>query len=110
MSLLHDERLSLNELASEQDVALSTVWRWTQSGVRGHRLESFHVGGRRYTTRAAYERWIATLNGGVPAHVPAHRQRSHQAAMRSLAAKGLLAPKVANELLSVEAPAAATPR
>jgi len=37
---------------------LSTLWRWYRRGVRGVRLETVVVGGRRFTSRAAIERFI----------------------------------------------------
>lgn len=57
--LLSEERLSLTKLAKEADVNVSTVWRWAQRGVKGVRLETFCVGGRRYTTREAWDRFVA---------------------------------------------------
>ena len=43
-----DERLSLNEVAKYLKVHVATVHRWIFQGVRGKRLKSFLVGGRRY--------------------------------------------------------------
>ena len=45
------ERLTLAQIAQEQNVSVSTAWRWTLKGVKGRRLKSFLVGGRRYVTR-----------------------------------------------------------
>jgi len=45
---LSDERLSLNEVAKHLRVHVSTVHRWVSKSVRGQRLKSFLVGGRRY--------------------------------------------------------------
>ena len=42
------ERLTLNEVARQLNVHISTVFRWSFRGVRGRRLKSFLVGGRRY--------------------------------------------------------------
>ena len=42
------ERLTINEVARQLNVHISTVFRWTLRGVRGRRLKSFLVGGRRY--------------------------------------------------------------
>lgn len=41
---------------------VSTVWRWVNQGVRGHRLEAVAVGGRVFTTRQAIERFLDALN------------------------------------------------
>ena len=42
------ERLSLKQVAKHLRVHIATVYRWTLRGVRGRRLKSFLVGGRRY--------------------------------------------------------------
>jgi hypothetical protein len=36
---------------------ISTVWRWIQRGVRGVKLETYLIGGRRFTSREALERF-----------------------------------------------------
>ena len=84
--LLNESRVSLTKLAREQGVHVSTVWRWALRGVRGHRLECFSLGGRRYTTREAFERFIAhTTTKGCPRpETPRQRQRSIDAAEREL--------------------------
>jgi len=47
---------------------ISTAWRWATNGIRGHRLETTVVGGRRVTTMSAYERFRqAILAGPAPA-------------------------------------------
>lgn len=38
-----------------------TVWRWTMRGLRGVRLETVVIGGRRYTSREAVCRFAAAL-------------------------------------------------
>lgn len=43
-------------------IHLNTVHRWCLSGVRGHRLRSQIVGGRRFTTAAWVREFIAALN------------------------------------------------
>lgn len=42
---------------------VATVWRWTGHGVSGITLESIKLGGSRYTSREAIERFIQRLNG-----------------------------------------------
>jgi hypothetical protein len=61
--LLRETRIALTLLAQEQSKSVPTCWRWTQRGVKGYVLESFSCVGRRYTTREAFSRWIAALNG-----------------------------------------------
>ena len=38
--------------------ALTTVWRWCLKGTKGTKLESFCIGGQRFVTIAAIERFI----------------------------------------------------
>ncbi len=40
----------------------STLFRWQTRGVRGIRLETMLVGGRRFVTRAALDRFFEALN------------------------------------------------
>jgi hypothetical protein len=62
MTLLTEPRISLPDLARREGVHLSTVWRWCRVGCKGIRLEAFMVGGKKFTTLPAYERWILKLN------------------------------------------------
>jgi hypothetical protein len=48
----------------------STGIRWADRGVRGSRLETVTIGGRRYTSREALARFIARLNGPRSANEP----------------------------------------
>ena len=61
-NLLSETRLTLGELAQRQKVSLKSVFRWTQGGVRGARLESFLFGGRRFTTEESFTRWMNEVN------------------------------------------------
>jgi hypothetical protein len=63
-AILAESRISLVDLASREGVHVSTVWRWCRRGCKGHRLESFSVGGKKFTTLPAYERWVAKLSDG----------------------------------------------
>jgi hypothetical protein len=62
--LLSETRLTLAQLAHRERVGIATVWRWTLNGTKGVRLESFKVGGRKFTTSEAFERFVAANNGG----------------------------------------------
>ncbi len=76
--LIDEPRLSLTQLAKEQDCNVTTCWRWAQRGVRGVRLETYNVGGRRYTTRPAVRRFIESTTAtakGEPLPVRTNRQR-----------------------------------
>ena len=81
--------ISLREAAQQAPVPphQSTLDRWWRRGVRGVRLETFLVGGRRFTTRAAMLRFIeattaASLSGEVAKTKPASSpcQRADRAA------------------------------
>jgi hypothetical protein len=39
-----------------------SVYRWAQKGVMGVKLESRHIGGRKYTSREAVDRFLTALN------------------------------------------------
>ena len=45
---------------------VATLWRWATRGVRGVRLETCIVGGRRMTTPAMIEAFLRALNDGSP--------------------------------------------
>ncbi len=61
----------------------STVWRWVLNGCRGHKLETVLVGGTRFTSHEAIERFQAAINGtSVPSVTPADRQASIDRARR----------------------------
>lgn len=40
----------------------ATCWRWAQVGVRGVRLRTTVVGGRRYTSQSDVDEFLAALN------------------------------------------------
>lgn len=73
--LLSETRISLTALAREQRIAVSTAWRWALRGVRGNKLECFSLGGRRYTTREAFARFVARTNGENVVNGKTPRQR-----------------------------------
>ncbi|MDB5340538.1 MAG: hypothetical protein JWN70_6157 [Planctomycetaceae bacterium] len=45
-------------------VCLQTLHRWRLRGIRGVKLETIMIGGRRYTSRAAIGRFVAAQNKG----------------------------------------------
>jgi len=57
-NLLTEERISLTQLAQELNVAAPTIWRWWRKGIREVKLETYLLGGRRQTSRAAVTRFI----------------------------------------------------
>ncbi len=69
----------------------ATLFRWAQKGCRGRRLETILVGGIRYTSREALERFIAD-SSGTPAPILAtskQRQRQIATAKAELAKAGI---------------------
>jgi hypothetical protein len=56
------------------------LWRWHRKGVRGVRLETVVVGGRRYTTAAAWREFVemVTANTTVADRPESPRVRSDQ--------------------------------
>lgn len=53
-----NERLTLNQVASRLNVHVATIYRWTLRGVRGRRLPSFLIGGRRYVALPDLEQFL----------------------------------------------------
>ena len=67
----------------------ATWWRWWRKGIKGVRLRTAVVGGRRFTTAAWLAQFIsavtAAANGEpMPSRTPAQRQRAISAAERDL--------------------------
>lgn len=46
-------------------INLSTLWRWRTKGLRGQKLESIIIGGRRYTTKEALQRFDAAVQKAI---------------------------------------------
>jgi excisionase family DNA binding protein len=74
---------SLNRVAKHLGVHLATVYRWTSKGVRGRRLRSYLVGGRRFVSRVDLDLFLQ------PSEAPAmpgleHRKDLAQAKLKSL--------------------------
>jgi hypothetical protein len=93
INLLNEAPISLSEasrlLPGRPHIA--TIHRWRLRGVRGVCLETVLVGGRRYTSRQALERFLAatTAAGGNPAtpiRTPSQRERAIAEAEREVAA------------------------
>jgi hypothetical protein len=82
--LMAEPPLLASKLASEREVDTGTVGRWMFNGcksksVNGTRttvkLEYYRIGGRLYTSRPAFERFVRALNGHAqdPATPPSGR-------------------------------------
>jgi excisionase family DNA binding protein len=61
-----DERLTLNEVAKYLKVHVATVHRWIFQGVRGKRLTSFLVGGRRFIAISDLEDFLQAKSPSGP--------------------------------------------
>jgi hypothetical protein len=63
---------------------LSQIYRWSQAGLRGIKLDWIQVGGRRFTSREALDRFFAALTGaaGGEATIPPSQARQ-RAVMRA---------------------------
>lgn len=78
--LREDQPLSLLDAAdflsklTGQKPHVSTLWRWCLKGCKGVRLESICIGGKRFVTAAAIERFIeasSEARPGQPSQAPA---------------------------------------
>ncbi len=72
----------------------TTMWRWMTRGVRGHRLETVVIGGRRFVSHEALHRFITATTAASPGapSVPApsaRRKRELAAAEVKAAAMGI---------------------
>jgi len=73
---------------------VSTLWRWTNHGVRGIRLQTVLVGGKRYTSRESLQAFVeqttAAADGGTrPVRTSRQRQRKIAAAEAALTEAGI---------------------
>jgi len=97
IDLKHETLLTFNQAAkllpSGSRPSASTWWRWSQRGVKGQRLETVCIGGRRYTTREALARFTDALSNGSAGtggmRSPTRRQRDLRRASAELAKEGI---------------------
>jgi len=76
------------EFPGERRPALATLHRWRQRGVRGVKLETLLVGGRRYTSKEAISRFIERQNAAdadpSPVITPQQRRAQSESARCAL--------------------------
>jgi hypothetical protein len=60
-------------------------------GVKGHRLESLAVGGKRFVSDASFVRWVAAINSAKSVPNPS-RETSRRRTRELLRAAGLIEP------------------
>lgn len=95
LSDLTEHMLTLTEAARHLPGRphVSTLWRWYTRGVRGVRLETLVVGGRRYTSREALQRFSERLTGTEAVastyRTPGQRRRASEQAGRALTELGI---------------------
>ena len=80
------ERLTLNEVAKQLNVHISTVYRWTLRGVRGRRMKYFLVGGRRYVDADDLPQFLRPYQESRP-DVDSRRSEYAQKLLRSFGVK-----------------------
>ena len=73
----------------------STFWRWWNRGIRGVRLETVLVGGKRFTTAEAMQRFADALSARDVDRFPAdcsprRRERNHSSAEAELRRQGVI--------------------
>lgn len=68
---------------------LSTLWRWAMRGCRGQRLQTWFIGGRRVTTEAAVNDFLARLASPQDSKQPEEVGSGHRLAMARLAVSGI---------------------
>lgn len=72
---------------------VSTCHRWRLRGIRGVKLETCLIGGRRYTSREAIARFVASVSGNQcgrqSATIPTDRHDAICAAEKTLAEAGV---------------------
>ena len=76
----------------DRRLSLATMHRWRERGVRGVRLETLLIGGHRYTSREAIDRFITAQNADdnpvVPTLTASQRRRQSEAARTELQRMG----------------------
>ena len=102
IDILSERPLSFNDVAQflphGSRPSYSTWWRWWRYGIRGVRLETVVLGGRRYTSAEAVQRFVSAMtahaNGEpTPMRTPRRRQREQARARVVLHQAGIATKK-----------------
>lgn len=83
--LLSETRISFAALARREKLNPCTIFRWAKRGVRGVLIESFHVGGRRYTTLEAFARFCTATSSAAQGDSAAPSGRTNRQRDASIA-------------------------
>ena len=76
--LLQEERISLTKLAQQEDVSIPTPWRWAMRGIRGIKLETLQIGGRRYCTQESFARFVEATTRAANGEQPSTKVRTNR--------------------------------
>jgi hypothetical protein len=74
---------------------LATCWRWTNRGCRGVKLETLLIGGKRFTSLEALQRFAEATTAAadgtstITASTPAAARKAHDKACRELGEAGI---------------------
>jgi hypothetical protein len=64
-------------------VSKAAGYRWIYTGVRGEKLETFFIGGLRYTSKEALERFFTAIKAAADGEIaPARTPRQREQAIR----------------------------
>lgn len=89
------DRLTVNQLARRENVHCATPWRWMQHGVRGIKLHSVRVGGRRFILESDWLAFSEALNADLtdapqtPPRSEGRRRKDSDAARDALRRSGI---------------------
>jgi hypothetical protein len=91
-----NEFLTMAQAARELQgkISICTLHRWRLNGVRGVRLATVMIGGRRFVTRDELSLFVARTTAAadgaaLPTKTPAQRKRAIEKARNDLAAAGI---------------------
>jgi hypothetical protein len=62
IDIMNEQLWSMDEAAAFAKVHRTNIYAWTSKGCRGVVLESVQIGAKRFTSKEAVTRFVATLN------------------------------------------------
>jgi hypothetical protein len=100
ISLMDEHKITLGEVPAEipsrlgNRLHVSTVHRWATTGVKGVILESIKIGGQRYTSKEALQRFVERCSAGpassaTTTRTPTTRRKAIEKAERELDRAGI---------------------